>query len=427
MKRKLKMMFLGLCMAMLLAGNISVYQAAAAQTTSKDQAGVEKPGRVSLKSVSVVSGDNMRITWNPVSGAQRYQIYRKQSGTWKKIGTCKSTKLSYTDKTTLVGAKYQYRVRAYAKIGGKAVYGTFSKASAVVTQNFYGKSVSISSVKSSDPKTMEIKWKARAKATGYVIYRRTEDTAWKKIKTVKKVTSYTDKNLVGGTAYYYTVRALSKANAKAGITKTLYSIYNKNGVKAVAMRDKWEQLLYDYSSDGETNQLAFVKYTGGSSAKVEMYQKSRTDWTCILACDGYVGANGIGKQIEGDRKTPTGTFNLTSAFGIKKNPGAKMSYVRVNKYLYWCGDAQYYNRLVDVREKPHVCSGEHLIDYVPHYYYGMFLDYNKDCVYKKGSAIFLHCTGSNPYTGGCIAVSQDNMIKIIQNAEPGAKICIYSM
>ena len=41
------------------------------------------------------------------------------------------------------------------------------------------------------------------------------------------------------------------------------------------------------------------------------------------------------------------------------------------------------------------------------------------------SAIFLHCTGSNPYTAGCIAVSQKNMLKIIRAAQPGAKICIY--
>lgn len=417
MKKKLKMLLLGICMAVFLTGSTGICQAAA-QTAL---------GRVSLKSVGTASGDNMKITWKEVSGAQRYQIYRKENGVWKKLGSCKAAKLSYTDKTTKVGAAYQYKVRAYAKVGGKYVYGPFSKASKAVTQKFYGKSVSISSVRSRSPKTIEIRWKARPKATGYVIYRKTDDTAWKKIKTVGNVTSYTDKSLTGGKAYSYTVRALSKANAKAGIPKTLYSIYNKTGVKAVAMRDRWEQLLEDYRDDKATNQLVFVKYTGGSSARVEMYQKSGTEWNCILSCNGYVGSNGIDKQIEGDRKTPKGTFDLTSAFGIKKNPGAKMSYVRVNKYLYWCGDAQYYNRLIDIREKPHVCSGEHLIDYVPSYYYGMFLDYNKDCVYKKGSAIFLHCTGSNPYTAGCIAVSQPDMIKIIQNAEPGAKICIYSM
>ncbi|CDC34519.1 ykud domain-containing protein [Anaerostipes sp. CAG:276] len=102
-----------------------------------------------------------------------------------------------------------------------------------------------------------------------------------------------------------------------------------------------------------------------------------------------------------------------------------MNYTRVNKYLYWCGDKKYYNRLIDVRKKKHRCRGEHLIDYKPHYYYGMFLNYNPKHKYKKGSAIFLHCKGKKPYTAGCIAVSRKNMKKIIKNAESGARICIY--
>ena len=28
---------------------------------------------------------------------------------------------------------------------------------------------------------------------------------------------------------------------------------------------------------------------------------------------------------------------------------------------------------------------------------------------KKGSAIFLHCFGTKGYTGGCVAVSRENM------------------
>lgn len=128
---------------------------------------------------------------------------------------------------------------------------------------------------------------------------------------------------------------------------------------------------------------------------------------------------------EGDRKTPAGVFGFTKAFGIKDNPGAKLPYTKLNPYLYWCGDKQWYNTLVDVRETPHECSGEHLISYVPHYNYVLAIDYNPECIFGKGSAIFLHCTGSNPYTGGCVAVNESNMIRIMQTVDKGAKICIY--
>lgn len=57
--------------------------------------------------------------------------------------------------------------------------------------------------------------------------------------------------------------------------------------------------------------------------------------------------------------------------------------------------------------------------------YALAIDYNKKCIYKKGAAIFLHCTGSNPYTGGCVAVKEKYMKKIMKTVDKNAKICIY--
>lgn len=189
--------------------------------------------------------------------------------------------------------------------------------------------------------------------------------------------------------------------------------------------DTWEWLLDKYQEDDSTRQLLFIQYTGGSSAKAVYYSKSGSSWKKIFTTDADVGSNGIDKVREGDRKTPTGTYTLTGGFGIQPDPGAVMDYVQVNKYLYWCGDSAYYNTMVDVREHPHTCSGEHLIDYKGVYDYAMPLDYNLQCIIGKGSAIFLHCKGNTGSTGGCIGISRSNMIKVLQTAQEGAKICIY--
>lgn len=216
-----------------------------------------------------------------------------------------------------------------------------------------------------------------------------------------------------------TARRAGKAviTGTIGVSRLKCTVYVKAG--------RWDKLLDKYKGNDNVRQLVFVKYTGGSKARVEMYNKTDGNWSNILECQGYVGKKGIGKKKEGDKKTPEGVFNLTDAFGIKGNPGTSLPYIDINKSLYWCADKQYYNQLVDIQEKPHKCKGEHLIDYVPQYNYGITLDYNKACTYKKGSAIFLHCKGKYSYTAGCIAVSQKNMVKIMKNIEPGAKICIY--
>ena len=232
------------------------------------------------------------------------------------------------------------------------------------------------------------------------------------------------------TAYYGKLKAVCKVRVRR--KKGMQSVEYQSGkstqttqVSQSGQQDRWTRLLEMYQTDGGVNQLLFVQYTGGSRADVLLYVKESGTWKCILTCDGEVGKNGIDKVKEGDKRTPTGTFRLTSGFGIQANPGTSMPYVRVNQYLYWCGDRYMYNRLVDIRKHPHKCAGEHLIDYTQCYAYGMFLDYNSANTPGKGSAIFLHCKGNSGYTAGCVAVSRQNMIEILRQVTDGARICIY--
>lgn len=171
-----------------------------------------------------------------------------------------------------------------------------------------------------------------------------------------------------------------------------------------------------------------VEYTGGSNATVSLHYKKNGVWSEVDSFSGYVGKNGIDKTKEGDKRTPTGTFNLTTPFGILDDPGSAQPYTKVNKYLYWCGasGSKYYNQLVDSREVSWTKSSadEHLIDYSGVYDYGMFIDYNARGEAGKGSAIFLHCTGSNGYTGGCVAIHKAKMKTVIQQAKAGTKIII---
>ncbi len=178
----------------------------------------------------------------------------------------------------------------------------------------------------------------------------------------------------------------------------------------------------------DTAQVVLVDYTGGSSATLSIYEKRGGSWTQLYQCDAYVGKNGVGKTVEGDKKTPLGVYNLTTPFGIMEDPGAGMPYTQVTKYHYWCGasDSGYYNQLVDERvvDRKHTSADEYLIDYKGVYNYCMFIDYNAKGEAHKGSCIFLHCTGSNKYTAGCVAVPEHVMEKIVRWAKAGTKIVI---
>ena len=184
-----------------------------------------------------------------------------------------------------------------------------------------------------------------------------------------------------------------------------------------------------YLNDESVKQIITVQATGGSNAVIKLFEKTvengKNVWTETLECPGFIGLEGLGKAKEGDNKTPVGDFGITTAFGIRENPGTVLPYIDVDENTYCCGDENFYNRIIDISEHPHDCSdGEHLIDYSPEYNYGVFIDYNKECVPGLGSAIFLHCTGANTYTGGCIAVSEENMIILLKALDTNARIII---
>ncbi len=189
-----------------------------------------------------------------------------------------------------------------------------------------------------------------------------------------------------------------------------------------------DKRLEDEDAAQDALQIVLVEYRGGSAAALSVHEKRFGVWEMLWETPAIVGRRGIGKTREGDGRTPTGVFNLTTPFGILPDPGANMPYLQVKARHYWCASSgdPYYNRLVDAEESGRPCTGsdERLIDYGPYYNYCMFIDYNAEGAPGKGSCIFLHCTGSNASTGGCVAVAEEKMVLILRWALPGVLIVI---
>ncbi|MCI6855577.1 MAG: hypothetical protein MR908_09815 [Firmicutes bacterium] len=88
-----------------------------------------KKAKLNLIKVASCSYDKIKLTWEPLSGVDGYQIYRatSKSGTYKKISTVTDpTKSTYINGSRTCGKTYYYKVRAYKKINGKTVYSKFS-------------------------------------------------------------------------------------------------------------------------------------------------------------------------------------------------------------------------------------------------------------------------------------------------------------
>ena len=181
-----------------------------------------------------------------------------------------------------------------------------------------------------------------------------------------------------------------------------------------------------------TSQVVLVEAAGGSNAWVSIHERDESgEWVRIMGTYGFIGKRGLGKEREGDMRTPVGVFHFTRAFGIAENPGCAIPYVRVGPEHYWSGDVRpgmHYNEMVDIRDLPGLNrqASEHIIDYVPQYEYCLNISYNEDGTPGKGSAIFLHCTGTNEYTAGCVAIPKDKMRLVMQRVRSGCAVVIGS-
>ena len=178
-----------------------------------------------------------------------------------------------------------------------------------------------------------------------------------------------------------------------------------------------------YKVSKKVTQLVAVKYKGSGKGILRYYERKKNGkWKRVFQCNAYLGQNGIGKKKEGDGKTPKGMYSLGQSFGICKNPGTKMPYVKVNAHHYWCSDSgsAYYNQLIRNDKTKHRCKGEHLIRYKGVYDYGIFIGYNKKGKAGKGSAIFLHCSRGRA-TAGCVAIPKKRMKQLLKRLNPAAK------
>ena len=130
-------------------------------------------------------------------------------------------------------------------------------------------------------------------------------------------------------------------------------------------------------------------------------------------------------------KTPLGTWVIGEAYGIKENPGSILPYTQVTDEMYWCATGNHgtkYNQLIFKSDEPNAdySDDEHLIEYSVVYDYFIDLGYNKGCAPYAGNAIFLHVwRGSDEPTGGCVAVSEEDMIEILQILPADTVVTIY--
>ena len=141
-----------------------------------------------------------------------------------------------------------------------------------------------------------------------------------------------------------------------------------------------------------------------------------------------IGKRGItSKKIEGDKKTPRGTYALGPLY-IRKDRiskiQTKLKKIKIKKNYGWCDDTEskFYNRQIQLNKK---IKCEKLFIKNKNYDLLVPIKYNTfKPVKNKGSAIFLHLTRNYKKTFGCIAIKEKDMIILLRLINKKTKIKI---
>ena len=141
------------------------------------------------------------------------------------------------------------------------------------------------------------------------------------------------------------------------------------------------------------------------------------------------GKNGLTKnKIEGDKKTPKGTFNIEHLYYRKdrlRKPKTSLKCLNIKENMGWCDDSRYpnkYNKLIKINSK---IKHEKLKRLDQKYDLIIPIKYNfKKPTPNLGSCIFIHLTKNYKPTIGCIALLKKDFIILLKLIKKNTKIKI---
>ncbi len=148
------------------------------------------------------------------------------------------------------------------------------------------------------------------------------------------------------------------------------------------------------------------------------------DKLLIASYPAVIGKNGIakeGEKREGDGKTPSGNYKITTLFGKEPLEKSKMPFIKTTQNLYCVDDpkSKYYNRIVDSKKiERDFDSFEYMLRDDGQYDIGAVIGYNEEGKKKMGSCIFIHIQKNDGSpTAGCVAMSKEDLTSLLNRLD----------
>ena len=249
-----------------------------------------------------------KLSWNKISGAKKYEIYRASSedGKYSKVTT--TTKTSYVDKKPSLGKEYFYKIRAVASSSSyNSIYSFVESGQAVCA------APAVSVKVDSATGDIVVSWGKVSGADNYSIWR-SEDVieGGEMVEVaVQAGTKYIDTSVQAGRTYMYAVRALDEddgLNSASGFSKTILAVCGKPALTGDRGESGKPELIWEL--DEEAEYYIVYRATSASGTYKEIHRTQ----------DGYC-------EDTTAKSGKTYYYKIVAVAGDSKS--AKSSYVKI--------------------------------------------------------------------------------------------------
>ena len=268
-----------------------------------------RPAAPTVKATNVASSGKIKLTWNKVNGAVKYNVYRStaKNGTYSIVKTATGT--SYTNTNAKAGTNYYYYVTA---VNSKNME---SKASTKVNRTCDLPYTTVTLKNVADSGKIKLTWTKVEGAVKYEVYRCTTKSGTYKLQKSTTALNWTDTNTTAGKTYYYKVKALhtkSAADSAFSVVESGMCDLKRPVVKITSSSGKpklsWAAVTgakeYKiYRSTSKSGTYSAVKTTTANYWKDTTAKKGKTYYYKVVAIHKNSDAKSAGSVVVSQKCT----------------------------------------------------------------------------------------------------------------------------
>ena len=248
--------------------------------------------------------NGVQVKWSSVTGATKYNVYRRVGGSSSWILVGETTGTSIIDNSTTNGKYYVYSIRVINSTG----YSAFDTKKTDTIQPVTAPTAVATNLTTG----VQVKWSASSGATKYNVYRRIAgSSSWVLVGTTTG-TSLVDKGVTNGKYYVYSIRAINGTGYSAFDTKKTDTIQPITAPTAKVVK-KSTGVQVSWNSVSGATKYNVYRRLGGTSTWVYVGQTTST----MLLDKGVVKGKSYAYSIRAINGTGYSAYNSSKCASIK--------------------------------------------------------------------------------------------------------------